>query len=134
MPTRLLSVLARSTTCHAKCFLQKSLHSADCSEHLLCEAAASGVGQPAPEVGDITGFAVNEAEAACRMGADDQQDFLDPASGITEESIDQWAIDIEAEYQSPDDDAELSLEDAEAAGATPGAVRVICEAPSAGPP
>lgn len=90
--------------------------------------------KPAPEVGDAPGFTVNDAEAACRMGAEEQQDSLDPAGGIPEESFDQWAIDIEAEYQSPDDDPQLSLEAAEAAGATPGAVRVIGGASCAGPP
>ena len=63
----------------------------------------------------------------------EQGDPLDAASGIPEEGFDQWALDIEAEYQSPDDDAELSLEDAEAAGATPGAVRVICRVSHAVP-
>ncbi len=60
------------------------------------------------------------------MEAEEQEDprDRDPAGGIPEDSYDQWAMDIEAEFQSPDDDAELSLEDAEAAGATPGAVRV----------
>lgn len=62
------------------------------------------------------------------MEAEEQEDPVDSASGIPEDSYDQWAMDIEAEFQSPDDDVELSLEDAEAAGATPGAVRVICSA------
>ncbi len=62
------------------------------------------------------------------MEAEEQEDPLNPASGIPEDSYDQWAMDIEAEFQSPDDDAELSLEDAEAAGATPGAVRVSSSA------
>ena len=67
------------------------------------------------------------------MADEEVADPLSTAGGLPEESIDQWALDIEAEFQSPDDDAELSLEDAEAAGATPGAVRVSCAAFHAGP-
>jgi len=49
---------------------------------------------------------------------------LTAEDGSPEDSFDQWATDIEAECQSPENDMELLLEDAEAAGITPGTMRV----------
>ena len=96
----------------------ESLRSANSQEHYCL--------QPVPRAGSMK-------VSACRMEAEEQGSPLEAAIGIPEEGFDQLGIDLEAEYQSPDDDAELSLEDAQAAGATPGAVRVTRRASLAVP-
>lgn len=61
------------------------------------------------------------------MDEEEQQDT--PGAAVDEsqdDSFDEWALEMEGEYQSPEDDAELSFEDSTVAGTTPGAVRVSC--------
>ena len=59
-----------------------------------------------------------------RVETEEQQGVSQTVSDPEEDSTHKWLEDDEAEYQSPEDDGELSFEDAEAAGATPGTVRV----------
>ena len=62
--------------------------------------------------------------AQCRVETEEQQGVSQSVSDPEDDSIHEWPEDDEAEYQSPEDDGELSLEESEAAGATLGTVRV----------
>ena len=53
-----------------------------------------------------------------------RRDIPSALNELPGDSIDQWAPDMEAEYQYPEDDTDFPFEDDEAAGALSGAVRV----------
>ena len=59
-----------------------------------------------------------------RLETEEQQGVSQSVSDPENDSTHEWPEDDEAEYQSPEDDGELSFEDTEAAGATLGSVRV----------
>ena len=62
--------------------------------------------------------------AQCRVETEEQQGASQSVADPEDDSTREWLEDDEAEYQSPEDDGELSFEDTEAAGVTPGTVRV----------
>ena len=60
----------------------------------------------------------------CRMDDEVRRDIPSALNELPGDSIDQWALDMEAEYQYPENDTDFPFEDDEAAGALSGAVRV----------
>ena len=60
----------------------------------------------------------------CRMDDEVRRDIPSALNELPGDSIDQWALDMEAEYQYPEKDTDFPFEDDEAAGASSGAVRV----------
>ena len=75
-----------------------------------------------PSVSDVRQTMIKIAQ--CRVETEEQQGVSPSVSDPEDDGTHEWLEDDEAEYQSPEDDGELSFEDTEAAGATPGTVRV----------